>query len=190
MAFQIKNANSITSSMIAFISAVTNKITDFNVGSVSRTMLEATSIELEEIYIRMWEGLTEAIDTAVFKTFDFPRLAAAKSSGPLTFTRTLPAVSDITISAGTLVKVPSEDKNYTLTATVTLLTGQTEITGVVQATQAGERLNTAAEHLWAVGVNNYPPSLVTVAPNVRNVPFDRTFFLNSAVYLVEPTSKE
>ena len=51
-------------------------------------------------------------------------------------------------------------------------------------------LNTAAVELWAVGVNNYPPSLMTVAPNVRNVPFDRTFFLKSAVYLVDPTSKE
>ena len=144
MAFQIKSAESITASLIAFMTNVQNKITDFNIGSVSRTFLESFGVELEQLYIRTWEGLVEAIDTGVFKTFDFPKLAAAKASGPLTFSRILPAVADIPIAAGTQVKVPNEDRTYETIVAGILLDTTTDITITVRALDAGVSKNTGA----------------------------------------------
>jgi hypothetical protein len=42
---------------------------------------------------------------------------------------------------------------------------------------------TAAEELFAVGINSFPPMLRIKAPNVHNVSFDRRVVLQSAVYL-------
>ena len=49
--------------------------------------------------------------------------------------------------------------------------------------------STAAEHLFAVGVNGFPPSLYITAPNVRNAPIDRLEYHPAAIYLVDPAGK-
>ena len=50
--FQIKDFASITASMINWLRANTTKVTDFNVGSVVRTMAEASAAEMEELYLQ------------------------------------------------------------------------------------------------------------------------------------------
>ena len=61
MAFQIKNFASIVASMINRMSATQNKVTDFNVGAVGRTLIEAPAIEIDQLYQQMFNGLKEAI---------------------------------------------------------------------------------------------------------------------------------
>ena len=46
--FQIKDFTSIAAGLINVVRATTNKVTDFNRGSVIRTMLEATAAEIED----------------------------------------------------------------------------------------------------------------------------------------------
>ena len=45
--------------------------------------------------------------------------------------------------------------------------------------------STAAQHLFAVGIVDFTPTLRVYAPHVRNIPPDRSFFLTSALYLDE-----
>ena len=47
MAFQIKNFVSICAGMINSMRANQTQITDFNVGSVARTLIEAPAIEID-----------------------------------------------------------------------------------------------------------------------------------------------
>lgn len=81
MAFQIKDFRSIVASMINHARSVTKKITDWNVGSVARTLVEAPAIEIDELYQQMFIGLKEAIPVAIYSSFDFARKDTVSASG-------------------------------------------------------------------------------------------------------------
>ena len=57
---------------------------------------------------------------------------------------------------------------------------EAELTEHVQWLQS-----TAADEMWAVGINSFPPGLQFHAPNVHNVPFDKPNFLKTAVWVDE-----
>ena len=96
MSFQIKDFLSIVASMVNYMRGATSKITDYNVGSVARTMVEAPAIEIDQLYQQMLFGLRDAIPTATYPllprqftiassvTIGIPAfvLALAPSSGP------------------------------------------------------------------------------------------------------------
>lgn len=100
MAFQLKNYVSIAASILNFAKAAQTKLTDFAVGSVARTMLEAPAVEIEELYQQMWNGLKESIPVAIYNSFDFTRLDAVAATGLVTVTITSSG-SDLRIPAGT-----------------------------------------------------------------------------------------
>ncbi|MGL4457287.1 MAG: baseplate J/gp47 family protein, partial [Plesiomonas shigelloides] len=81
MAFQIKDFVSISASMLNHIRGVTTKITDLMPGSVSRTLVEAPAVEIEELYLQIFNGLREAIPVATFKSFRFDKLPAKYARG-------------------------------------------------------------------------------------------------------------
>jgi hypothetical protein len=137
VAFQIKDFASIAAGMLNWVRANTTKVTDFNVGSVVRTMLEATAAEMEELYLQYFIGLQEAIPVSVFNTFGFQALAANAASGVVRFTTSAPATSTITIPAGTVVRVPSNEISYSTQAAGFILTGQTYVDILVACQQAG-----------------------------------------------------
>lgn len=70
--FSIKNFNSITAQLILYVSGHTTSLTDFNVGSKVRTILEAFSEELEYFYLEIFRGIMEGIDTGVYNSLTFP----------------------------------------------------------------------------------------------------------------------
>lgn len=86
MSFDIKNFSAIVAQMIAQQRGTSGKLTDFNVGSVNRTLIEAVSSEIEELYQQMWRGLDESIPTAIYRSFGFDRLDAYPAWGHVTFT--------------------------------------------------------------------------------------------------------
>ena len=51
MPFQIKDFASITAGMLNHARSVTSKITDFQPGSVARTIMEAPAVEVEELVL-------------------------------------------------------------------------------------------------------------------------------------------
>ena len=83
----IKPFKQIVSEVIAWVVSNTKKLTDFNVGSVMRTLIEAISVELEEIYYHMWFGFRDAVKQAIFYAFDFHYKEPTAATVSLTFTR-------------------------------------------------------------------------------------------------------
>lgn len=148
MAFQIKDFASIAASSINWMRAVTTKVTDFNIGSVVRTMLEAVAIELEQLYQQMFIGLKEAIPVSVYNSFSFPALPALPAGGMVRVTIVAQA-TDTVIPAGTLFQVTGSSTLYASTNDLTITTGNTYGDVPVAATTPGKAGNLAASTSFA-----------------------------------------
>jgi len=108
MSFQTKKFSSIVASMISWCSSATDKVTDFNVGSVIRTLIESVALELEELYYQLLKAVEEAIEEAIYRAFNFPRNPAEKSTGNVRFTRQTGSEVEVTISSGVLISTDTE----------------------------------------------------------------------------------
>ena len=82
--FTIKPFQSIVNSMIRVALTSQTKISDFSVGSVARTIMEAPAVEIEALYLQMLLGLQDAIPVAVYQAFGFEIIRALPSSGIVT----------------------------------------------------------------------------------------------------------
>lgn len=136
MAFQIKDFTSIAASMINWMRGVTNKITDFNVGGVARTLVEAPAAEIDELYQQMFIGLREAIPVSVYNSFDFARIEAVAATGLVRVIITA-ADTDVFIPSGTVFTTPANQVSYTSTQDVTIAAGDTYADVPVAAGSAG-----------------------------------------------------
>lgn len=144
--FQIKDFSSIAASLINVVRATSNKVTDFNRGSVVRTMLEATAAELEELYLQMYIGIKESIPVSVFTTFGFGRQAAEAASGTIRFsTGGGLASSVIPIPLGTIVRVPGTSLTYATTADTAIAIGNSYVDVLAAAQSIGLAGNVGAD---------------------------------------------
>jgi uncharacterized phage protein gp47/JayE len=85
MAFRVKTFLEITADMVARMRATTRRITDYNVGSANRSMLEAAGGEVDELYQAYAQGLIEGIPLAIYRSFDFELRPATAASGMVRF---------------------------------------------------------------------------------------------------------
>lgn len=115
--FQTKDFVSVVAGALNHLRGSTDKITDFQVGSVARTLIEGPAVEIEQLYQQMFIGLREAIPVATFLSFGFDLLPAARAIGTVTVTRAVPGSAPITIPAGT-VFTAADSRKYTSTAEV------------------------------------------------------------------------
>lgn len=136
MAFQIKDFTSIVASMINWAKSTQSKITDFTVGSVFRTVIEATASEIDEHYQQMFNGLKEAIPAATYLSFDFNALPAQATTGSVRLVITS-STTDVLISAGTTVSYPNGTVSYTVNSDTTIAAGNTYTDLLVTATTPG-----------------------------------------------------
>ena len=113
--FQIKDFVSIVAGMINRAKATQNKVTDFNIGSVARTMLEAPGVEIDELYQQMWNGLKESIPVAIYNSFEFAALPAVPATGMVRVTIT-PAATDTLVAGG--VRFTTNDGSSTAFAAI------------------------------------------------------------------------
>jgi len=141
--FDLKHFESITTSMLNYLASVQTFITDFNIGSVNRTLLEAVAMELEELYYRLYKSTEKAIPEAIYTAFDFTRLAATAAAGTVTFSRSVAAGQDYLIPQGTVVAT-ADGVEFQTIADVTLVAGQTTRTASVVAGVTGAASNVAA----------------------------------------------
>lgn len=160
MAFQIKNFVSIVGGAINRMRGTQSELTDFNVGSVARTMIEAPAIEMDELYQQMVNGLLESIPVATFNSFDFGRLAAVPASGLVRVTITA-AAADVLIPAGTAFSSPLVGTTYVAAQDVTIETGDTFADVLVTAQTAGLVGNTVAN--TAMTLNPTPTNFVSAS---------------------------
>lgn len=122
--FQIKDFPSIAASLINLMRANQAKVTDFSVGSVARTLLEAPAEEMEQLYLQMLLGLQEAIPVALYQAFAFDRLAARPATGVLRITITSSGSTTV-VPAGTIFNVAGQSIPYTTLADVVIPPGAT-----------------------------------------------------------------
>ena len=136
MAFQIKDFISVTAGILNAMRASTNKITDFQVGSVARTLIEAPAVEIEELYQQMFIGLREAIPVATFLSFGFDKKAAAYASGRITLVSTPASAQDFPIPVGT-VFTSVDGRQYVTLQTVVWPAGVERFDVQVRAVEVG-----------------------------------------------------
>jgi uncharacterized phage protein gp47/JayE len=142
MAFQTKDFVSIAASMINWMKAAQQKVTDFSIGSVVRTMLESIAAEIEQLYQQMFIGLKEAIPVAVYNTFSFTKIGAIPATGTIRVTVTSSA-SSLLIPSGTAFALVT-GAQYLSTSDVTIAAGNTYADVPVAAAVPGAAGNLTA----------------------------------------------
>jgi uncharacterized phage protein gp47/JayE len=143
LAFQIKNFVSIVASMINRMKVTQTKLTDFNVGAIARTLVEAPASEIDQLYQQMFNGLREAIPVSVYQSFSFAPLAATAATGSIQLT-IAPQTTPISIAAGTLFSTTVSANQYAATAAVIVPAGASTASIVVAATTTGAATNLVA----------------------------------------------
>ena len=108
--FVFRKASQIIKSEIDDVLTHTNKINDFTVGSVARTMVEAEALEIEKLYYYSLENLKQAIDEGVTTAFGFTRKKATYAYGNVLVRLTAPLSQDLIIDRGSLFY--STNPNY------------------------------------------------------------------------------
>ena len=99
---KLKTFEQILFGMIVWFKGLSKKVTDFNVGSTLRTIMEAVAIELEELYASLNQAVEKAIRESAYKTFGFDLLPAVPSYARVKF-NLAPGYSPFTIPSGTRV---------------------------------------------------------------------------------------
>lgn len=135
--FQTKNFPSIVASMINHMRVTQDRITDFHVGGVARTLVEAPAIELDEFYQRVLYGLLEAIPTAIYHAFGFDALPAAHAGGTVRFSAQATVATAVPIPAGTVVVSPATSRRYMTDADSEIPSGSSYADVRVTAEYAG-----------------------------------------------------
>lgn len=142
--------------MVNVVRGATDRLSDFRSGSVTRTLLEAPSAEIESLYLEMYHGITEAIPVAIYEAFSFARLPAVAAYGEVTFS----ANAETTVSLGTEITTATGVR-YQTTAPVVVPAGGSA-TVAVQCTDVGAAGNVSA------GALSVLPSAIVGITSVSN----------------------
>lgn len=157
--FQLRNFKQIALAMINHARATQTTVTDFNVGSVARTLIEAPAIELDEFYQLVLAGILDAIPVAVYSAFSFNTIAAIHARGVITINFSLPVMLSFTIPAGTIYK--SNTNTYTSEAAVVVPLNATTVSFYAVCDRAGIIGNAGIGTI--TGVHNYQlPNTATI----------------------------
>lgn len=160
--FTAKPFLAIVTDMIAYARAVNHDVTDYNVGSVARTLLEAPAIEIDALYQAYIAGLLDGIPTAIYQGFGFAPLSAQAARGYVTFAVAEAPAAPIAVPAGTVVRDPLGIVTYTTQAAAVI----TSLTATVQiaATVAGSAGNAIAGALTAYSPSIYGVTVTNTEP--------------------------
>lgn len=137
------NFTSITAAMVNHARAVQKRVTDFNIGSVIRTILESVAIQIDEFYQQLFNGIKEAIPVSTYNSFNFTRRAAQPANGLVRVTITAQP-NDVLIAAGATFTNAGAATSYVSVADVTISAGNTYADVLVVAQSAGVAGNIAS----------------------------------------------
>lgn len=168
MGLKIKSFNEVLRGMVDWTTTYSKRLTDFHVGSVVRTLLEAIASEIEEFYYSMYRNINWAIENAIFKSFGFEREEATSASGVLTLTFVEPVKTDVMIPEGTkFATVPrsGQETLYFETKEVYLVkAGSNKADIVVYCTNPGFVGNVSAD---TIKIMTNPVSYVSEVTNKK-----------------------
>jgi len=135
--FQVLDFRSIVAGMINHMRTTQTQITDFHVGGVARTLVEAPAVALDEFYQRVLMGLLEAIPVACYNAFGFEPRPATAAAGYVRFTTTGLAANQIPIAADTVLLRQDSNQRYLVTSNSHIEVGHSYADVAVRAEYAG-----------------------------------------------------
>ena len=103
MGLKIKSMYEVFNNLVEWITAKTDKITDFNIGSAARTLTEAIAVQFEEFYFAMKQNVLWAIENAVYDSFGFELKSAQTAKGWVTVNFVEPLPSPVIFPQGTVI---------------------------------------------------------------------------------------
>jgi len=149
---RIKSFPEVVGSILATIGNRTS-ITNFNTGSIIRTMTEVFSVVVTELYVFAGEMLAQGfLDTATgfwlerkAAEYGLVRKPAVKAEGVVTYARRIARATNVPIPEGSIVTTPKDQSGleyrYFTTAPALLLSGTISIDVPVQAEFVGSAYN-------------------------------------------------
>lgn len=150
--------------LITYFVGTAPGVTDFNSGSVIRTLLEAFALELARQNLAFEIGINEAVEQSAYTTFGFNRQAAGFAYGRVLFTRTpdASATTPTLVPAGTVVTVSSAP-SLRFETTTDLVLSVDAPTGLVtvQAAAPGALYNVLAGQIDTLFTENSDIASVT-----------------------------
>lgn len=160
----LKRQTEILTSLMDYTGGVTNKITDYSVGSVIRSIYDAVSIEGETLYLMTFNNIQEGIEQGLLSAFNFSPKEAQKAYGDITIEFFSPIANAITIDKGTRFSTGSVDSPiyYETRNSYYIPTGSKSAVLSVQANVAGTIGNVLS------GEITYPESTIYNVSRVYN----------------------
>jgi len=145
MAFEPKQYDIILQDQIDWAIAHTNKVSDFNEGSINRAIFSAVALIVEQAYYDILLGWVDAMRFALQNTVNFSRKEGTKSTGNAVFSSNDPVPSDVTIIIGTIIAT-ADGKRFITTAIGTIATGNTSSGNVpIESEEVGQDKNVLAD---------------------------------------------
>lgn len=163
MAFRVKNATGILEDLINWVSARTDKLTDFNVGSATRTLLESVALQGEEFYYDLKKGIEHAIANSCYNAFSFYRKEATRATGYVTVFYDKPLEKDILIPKGSIFhtgKMRFNKEYYKTLENIIVKEGSQSVILKIEAVKPGNRGNALAGEICKMQMGS---------PNISNI---------------------
>lgn len=127
VAFEVKTFFDLVTDGLNYLKANTNQLTSLYSGGRGRTVIEATSLLLSELYLYVNDRLKMNAAEGLYTALDFPALPATQAVVQLTFTGTAGTI----IPAGTIVQtapgIYDPAIQFTTDAQAQIPTGQTTV---------------------------------------------------------------
>lgn len=153
MAFDRQPMEQILGKMIGWTQGVTDKLTDFSVGSRIRSLYESVAVIVEEFYDKVYRSNKSLIEDNIYSVIGFDAIPAMYSSGLATFSRQNPADQNYLISAGSSVLTKASASKaplmFTTTEDAVLAIGQTSVDVLVVCSTIGSTGNILASDINA-----------------------------------------
>lgn len=102
--FERLSMEQLVTRMIRWTRGTSTQLTDFRVGSKTRTIYEAVGVVIEELYDRVFRSMRLTIEDNIYTVIGFAKEPASYASGIVRMSRTTPADTDYYIPAGTEVQ--------------------------------------------------------------------------------------
>lgn len=141
--FAVKKYKDLLEDMVTWVIANQDKITDFNEGSLVRTLLEAMALAAEQIYIKGRIGFEDGLKEVPFYAFKFEKDVAAYSAGTVVFSRA-GSSGTVDIPINTLIST-TDGLQFQTTAAGEITDGNNDSAAIaIQAMKSGTLYNVAA----------------------------------------------
>lgn len=156
MGFRIRGSDNILQKLISFVSSSTDKLTDFNVGSAIRTLLESVSLQIEEFYYDLKLAVEFAIKNSGYHAFGFVKKGATKSNGTVTIFFESALRTPLLIPKGTVFYTGGQRRRLYFQSidNVKIETGAQSAILNIESIEYGENNNVLAGEITKSKLNN------------------------------------